>query len=364
MKENQDFSFKKLFRKNILSLSAYQSARMSFNSLSEKVHLLNANESPYLPFNSTKAYNLYPEPQPRKIKEIVSKLYEVSSEQMLITRGSDEAIDLLIRAFCEPREDSILVFSPTFGMYEFYANIQDVNLIDIPLDKKNFYQLDFSKISKIDKSKIKLIFLPNPSAPLGHLIRREDILRLYDMFKETSILVLDEAYIEFSNSKSFTDELLNKTNLVILRTFSKAYSMAGLRMGFCIGHENLILILKNILSPYPLSVSSIDFVLKCLSKESLGYIKKNIKVIIEERKKLEVNLKKLSFVKRIFPSDTNFIFLELKNAIQVLEWCSKFHFILRSFNSKMRNTIRVSIGTPEVNCNLIEVLKNYDRLNK
>ena len=361
MQENFEF-LKKIFRTNILSLQPYSSARTETSKIELKSHLfLNANENPYCPFGSKNDYNLYPQPQPQKLKKIMTELYEIQEEQILITRGSDESIDILVRAFCEPSQDAIVICNPTFGMYKFYANIQNAKIYDIPLDRANNFQIDLNEFYKINKKNIKLIFLPNPSAPLGHLLKEEDILTLCKVFDKTAILAVDEAYIEFSTRSSLVKKLLHFPNLIVLRTLSKAYAMAGLRLGFCIGNQQIIQLLKPLLSPYPLSAATIDFACQALTKEGLSFIYQNIQKIIQERKKLEREIQNFSFIEKIYPSETNFLFIQVKDCKKLLNFFEQNHIIFRSFHSIMKNCIRISIGSPEQNQKLLVVFHRYNK---
>ena len=360
MQESFEF-LKKILRKNILSLKPYSSARSETNKIELGSHIfLNANENPYRPFGINNDYNLYHQHQPPKLKKIVTELYQIQEEQILITRGSDEAIDILIRSFCEPLEDAILICNPTFGMYQFYANIQNAKIYDIPLDKTNGFQINLNEFYKINKKNIKLIFLPNPSAPLGHLLKEEDILTLCKIFDKKAMLVIDEAYIEFSKKQSFTKKLIHFPNLIILRTLSKAYAMAGLRLGFCIGSSQIIHLLKPLLSPYPLSAATIDLACKALQQKGLSYAKANIKKIIQGRENLKQEIQNLSFVKKIYPSEANFLFIQVKDSKKLLNFCEQYHMILRSFHSIMKNCIRISVGNPEQNQKLIQVFQQYE----
>ncbi len=354
-----------LARVEIRKFKPYQSAKKIFEDAGyEEKICLDANLNPYPPYptdGSTDGFNYYPEPQPLELKKILTKIYKVDSNNILLTRGGDEAIDLLVRAFCEPQKDSIVICTPTYGMYKISAEIQGADVLDIPLLPNKNFKLDVNGIFEArNNNSIKLIFIPSPNAPLGHLMNKNDILRLCKELSEQALIIIDEAYIEFANEPSFTDFLSKFPNLVVLRTLSKAYAMAGLRIGSCIGNPEIVQLLKNIQAPYPLTIPSINAAIKALQPAGLELVKKYIKELIAERDKLILELGKLPYVKKVFPSVTNFVLFEADNAEDVFDYCSKQGIILRSQTYQLLNTIRISVGTEQNNKKLIEILKKHN----
>jgi histidinol-phosphate aminotransferase len=353
-----------LARPEIRKLQPYQSARLitEQKDIKGKIYL-DANENPYLPYpqdKSTRYFNRYPEQQPKELKKILSSIYKVSPENLLITRGSGEAIDILIRAFCEPKKNSIIICPPTFGLYKVYAQINSVNVFSIPLQQDKKYQLNMDSIIKtIQTNSVKLIFIPSPNAPMGHIMQQQDIISLCKNLSDTSLVVIDEAYIEFAERKSITRFLMQYPNLIVLRTLSKDYAMAGLRIGCCIAAPELIVLLRTILAPYPLCIASIMAAVKALSANGLKLARKNITKIINERKKLENKLTKLSCVRKVYRGKANFVLFQVDDSDDVVNYCAKKGIILRSQSSQLTNCVRVSIGTPTENRKLLKVLNGY-----
>ena len=323
---------KNLIRKNILKLKSYEISKDN-----KKYVLLNANENPY---SYTEFYR-YPNLQ--EILNKVSKLYNVNENNIFVSNGSDGAIDILIRTFCEPKVDNILILKPSFSMYKVYADIQNIKTAEIPLTEKNNYQLDVKKISSKVNKNTKIIFISNPSAPMGHCFKSKDI---EDLCKLKTIIVIDEAYIEFSKEKSFIQKLSKYKNLVILRTLSKAYGMAGLRIGFAISNPKIISYLRAVSSPYSVSSLSLKTACEYLDK------KPKIDLIVKERERVFNELKKLKFLK-LFKSDTNFIFIQTDYIDKIKEIMEKNSIKLRYFNYG----IRISIGLKEENDKMLNVFK-------
>ena len=321
-----------LVRKNILKLKPYVVAPLKKGDI-----ILNANENPY----SLTEFNRYPELD--KLLKIVSNLYKVKEDNILVSNGSDGAIDILIKTFCEPKKDNIIVLKPCFSMYKNYADIQDVKTIEVPLKKENKYQLNVEEIKKKVNKNTKIIFISNPSAPLGHAFRTSD---LNELAKLNVILVIDEAYIEFSKENSFVEKINRYKNIVVLRTLSKAYGMAGLRIGFAISNKENINYLRAVSSPYPISSASIKICLNILNK------KLNINILIKERERVSKELKKFKFLK-VFDSCTNFLFIETKYMKDIQKIMEKHKIKLRYFPFG----IRLSIGTKEENDKVLACFK-------
>ncbi len=339
-------NIERLVRKNILELKPYSSARDEFVGAAEI--FLDANENPF-----PSPYNRYPDPLQRELKNELSKIKGVDPTKIILGNGSDEPIDLLIRAFCEPNADSILITPPTYGMYKVCADINAVNVQIASLTSD--FQLDLESINSTIDETTKIIFLCSPNNPSGNLLKEEDIKKIITTFN--GLVVLDEAYIDFSSFAGFSQYLNQYPNLVILQTLSKAWGLAGLRLGMCFASKEIIGILNKIKYPYNLNVSTQSLVLEKLKYED--EIKKNISVILEERNQLRNALSSLDFVENVYPSDANFLLVKVMDAKGIYNQLMQKGIILRDRSSVTlcENCLRITIGTPEENKTLIENLK-------
>lgn len=337
----------KLIRKNILSLKPYSSARDEFEG--ENGIFLDANENPFGELNR------YPDPTQRKIKERLSELNQISTENIFLGNGSDEVIDLAFRIFCEPKKDKVLTFSPTYGMYEVSANINDVELIN--LDLNDNFQIDLETLKPyFEDENLKIIFICSPNNPTGNSIK--NIKYILENFN--GIVFIDEAYIDFSPEESFRNQIKNYPNLIVSQTFSKAWGMASVRVGIAYASEEIIKFYNKVKPPYNISQLNQDAILNTLNDEKINQVSENIKIILEEKKSLIQNLKKLNLVKTIFPSDANFILIEVDNADSVYQELVNQNVIIRNRNSVIKNCLRITVGSPDENKKLIETLQNID----
>lgn len=336
-------NIEQLVRKNIISMKPYSSARDEF--VGDAEIFLDANENPF-----PSPYNRYPDPLQRDLKVALGKIKNIDPSQIFLGNGSDEPIDLLIRAFCEPNKDSILITPPTYGMYKVCADINAVKIYEAPLTTD--FQLDLRKVSEMIDDITKIIFLCSPNNPSGNLLKAEDIKKIITTFK--GLVVLDEAYIDFSTFVGFRQYLNQYPNLIILQTLSKAWGLAGLRLGMCFASKEIIDILNKIKYPYNINVSTQSIVLDKLKAES--EIKKNIKVILKERKTLHKHLSDFDWVKEVFPSDANFLLVKVSDAKRIYNEMINKGIILRDRSSVTlcENCLRITIGTPEENKVLIE----------
>jgi histidinol-phosphate aminotransferase len=346
LKKQLRFDVTTLVRKNILNMKPYSSARDEFKGSADVY--LDANENP----NPT-AYNRYPDPLQLHVKEQIAKLKGVPAKQIFLGNGSDEAIDLLIRAFCEPTIDSILIAEPTYGMYSVCAEVNNVAIQKVLLTET--FDINTKTILTEVNSNTKLIFLCSPNNPSGNLLNREDIETILNNFN--GLLVIDEAYIDFAKSKSFTDDLKDYPNVVVLQTFSKAWGLAGLRLGMCYASQEIIDILNKIKYPYNINVQTQQLALEALGRKE----EKNrwVDVIISERGKLAKELSALKIVDTVFPSDSNFLLVRVKDANYAYEALMGKGIIVRNRSSVKlcNNCIRITIGTSEENIKLIQALK-------
>jgi histidinol-phosphate aminotransferase len=335
-----------LVRRNILSMKPYASARDEFKG--EADIFLDANENPY-----PSPYNRYPDPLQWRVKEKLAAIKGVNPEQVFLGNGSDEAIDLIIRAFCEPNQDSILITEPTYGMYSVCAEVNAVKVQQVLLTPD--FDLDLEPIPNAFDATTKVLFLCSPNNPTGNLLDHQKIKEVLKRFY--GLVVVDEAYIDFAKSKSFVLELAHYPNLVVLQTFSKAWGLAGLRLGMCFASPEIIRILNKIKYPYNVNIRTQELALDAMEHE----IKKNewVKEILEQRGKMETALRKLSITKEVFPSDANFLLVRVKEAQETYRQLMNMGIIIRD-RSKVAlcfNCLRITVGTPEENERLVEALR-------
>lgn len=334
-----------LLRKNILTLLPYSSARDEYTG--EAMVFLDANENP---FNAP--YNRYPDPLQQKLKMKVSELKQIPKANIFLGNGSDEPIDLLIRAFCEPGTDNIVTIDPTYGMYKVAADISGVELRKVSLT--NNFQLDTDLVLLATDKNTKLIFLCSPNNPTGNSLEKESIIQLINSFN--GIVILDEAYTDFAPGKSFLPELKNYPNLIILQTFSKAWGMAGIRLGMAFASAEIINVLNKIKYPYNLNILTQEKALELLAQKER--VEKWIKLLIEEREKMAKRLKKFPFVVKIYPSDANFLLIKMHDAKGIYNYLVESGIIVRDRSTVhlCNNSLRITVGTPEENNKLLEVL--------
>ncbi|WP_438965070.1 histidinol-phosphate transaminase [Flavobacterium sp.] len=327
-----------LIRKNIQNMQPYSSARDEYEG--KEGIFLDANENPF------GSLNRYPDSNPWRLKQILSSQKKVKSSEILIGNGSDEIIDLVQRVFCEPKEDAIIVCPPTYGMYEVYAAVNNLEVIKINLTTD--YQLNLDAI--LDQ-KAKMIYVCSPNNPTGNVL--ENIESILQNFK--GIVFVDEAYIEFSNVPSLVGKINQYPNLIVSQTFSKARGLAAARIGIAYANEIIIEALEKIKPPYNISQLNQDAAV--LSLANADALKTNIAVLIQEREKLENNLVSLDFVTKVYPSQANFILVEMKNATKIFNQLIEQQIITRNRTSVVKNCIRITVGTPKENEQLLYALQ-------
>ncbi len=339
-----------LVRKNILNFKPYKSAR----TLSMEGVLLDANENSFgSVLENNLSLNRYPDPMQYSIRDKLSKHLNINYKNLILGVGSDEIIDLLIRIFCVPGKDSVVVTEPTYGMYRVVCNINDVSVLTVPLN--NRFQIDVKKTLNEITRHTKLIFLCSPNNPTGNRISKKSIYNLLKKFN--GIVVVDEAYIDFSEENSLIHEVKNYRNLVVLRTFSKAWGLAGVRAGYAVADELIIKLLFKVKAPYNLNKLTLQVITEALA--NISRKKQLVKKINAEKEKLSSVLNKLRGVQKVFYSDANFILFRVKNAKRVYEKLSSEGIIVRdlSSNPKLINCLRVTVGTPKENKLFISKLK-------
>ncbi len=355
----------KHIRAHYKTMQGYSSAGME-SGKNQGVIYLNANENPY-EIAGLEGLNRYPEPQPLALLEAYAQNYGVDNSQIVMTRGADEALVILTKIFCEPNADKILISTPTFGMYAVDANAMPVGVLDVPLIKENgTFALDKDNIieqaTNADNN-IKILFICSPNNPTGTSFAHEDIIDICEALEGHCVVVLDEAYAEFSKTGSMALDLDSTPNLIILRTLSKGYSLAGMRMGcmLCGDEDFITLVRTKAMDAYPLPIMSIEAAFHVLSPEIKEVVHENIEKILGERERMEKELKKSNKINHIYPSDANFLLIELDNAKEFCEYMEENNVILRDFSSKAqtKNCIRLSIGTKEENDKVLELLQSF-----
>lgn len=333
-----------LIRPNIRSLSPYTSARDEFKG--EANAWLDANEIPF------GALNRYPDPYQQELKKALSAETGIPADQLFIGNGSDEVIDLLFRLFVKPGTDKVLTFSPTYGMYQVSAGINDAELIEIPLDSQ--FQIDLERTDPfLDDPTLKLIFICSPNNPTGNLISEKDIREILNVFK--GIVVIDEAYIDFANSPSWNQVLTSYPNLVVTQTFSKARGLAAARLGIAFANTEIIEWLNRIKPPYNVSLLNQRAGIECLKNAKV--YQNEVQRILSERNRVMVELMRIDIIRRVYPSDANFILLEVENATNIYEQLISKGIVVRNRSRLIPNTLRVTIGTGEENNLFLNELK-------
>lgn len=349
----------KLIRPHYRELQGYVSAGMEVEK-NDSLIFMNANENPYA-LAGLEGFNRYPKPQPPELLSAYTQAYNVKPEHIVATRGADEAIVTLVKLFCEPGKDSIIINPPTFGMYGVDARAMPAPVIDIPLIKNgNDFTLDKDNIIAQSKN-AKLIFICSPNNPTGTSFDHNVIAEICTATAGQSIIILDETYAEFSENGSMSNQLETLPNLIILRTLSKSYALAGMRMGcFLCGDKDFIALTKSkALDAYPLPHESIKAAIQAIAQKDEAM--RNIATLIAERKRMQNALDKFDVIRTIFKSDANFLLLEMDRAADFIAYSKTQNVILRDFSSKpeTKDCIRISISTPEQNNLVLELLEKF-----
>ncbi len=338
----------KLLRNNIRSLQPYSCARDEFKG--EASVYLDANENPY-----NAPFNRYPDPLQWEVKEQITRVKGVPAENIFLGNGSDEPIDLLFRAFCEPRIDNVVAIEPTYGMYKVSANINDVEYRKVILDEN--FQFSADKLLDATNLYTKIIWLCSPNNPTGNSLDRAEIIKLLTSFE--GIVVLDEAYIDFASEGSFSEMLSHYPNLVILQTFSKAWGSAAIRLGMAFASKEIIAVLNKIKYPYNINILTQKQALSALKNDA--QVKQWVKTLLTERTVLVEALKQLPIVQHIYPTDANFVLVRVDDANALYHYLVDKSIIVRNRNtvSLCLGCVRITVGTPEENQILLEELKKF-----
>lgn len=341
-----------LIRPTIKALKPYSSARDEFQGNSDAMVFLDANENPF-----ENGVNRYPDPQQRSVRSLLSKIKNISQQNILLGNGSDEVLDLIYRVFCEPNQDNIITLPPTYGMYSVLANINAVEIKTVQLD--NNFQPKVDQILNTATSNSKLLFLCSPNNPTGNSFEAKSIERLIKEFK--GIVVIDEAYIDFSNEESWVSRLSEFPNLIVTQTLSKAYGMAGIRLGICYASEDIISVLNRIKPPYNVNELTQQKAIAQLEQNMLT--KQQVADILKERNILTGKLETVSFISKIYPSDANFVLAKVDDATKRYNQLIEKGIVIRNRTTQpgCENCLRFTIGTPEENEKLIKELLSISK---
>jgi histidinol-phosphate aminotransferase len=343
-----------LARPEIRTLQPYSSARME---ASEGQIMLNANESAWEPMGDAGlGCNRYPDPQPEALLQALAALYGINREQLFVGRGSDEAIDLLVRAFCRAGQDAILIQPPTFGMYAVSARIQNAAVIEVPLTER--FTVDVQALLSAVTSSVKLVFLCTPNNPSGKSIPRKDIEHIAKALIGKALLVVDEAYVEFSDEGSVADLINRYENLAVLRTLSKAWALAGARIGSLLANPDVIALIRRIMPPYPLPLPCVAAALSELAPSGQAAARENVAIVREQRAVMRAALSRVPGVREVLSSDANFLAVRFDDAGTIYQRLLKAGIVVRDVRRypKLGDALRITLGTPEENARVLTVL--------
>ncbi|WP_159023230.1 histidinol-phosphate transaminase [Formosa sp. L2A11] len=336
-----------LLRPSIKALKAYSSARDEFQKETSNMVFLDANENPY-----NNGINRYPDPYQHGVKDILSEIKNVSKSQILLGNGSDEVLDLIVRAFCEPNKDNIITLPPTYGMYEVLANLNAVAIKKVLLSES--FQPEVDQILNVADANSKILFLCSPNNPSGNSFKDHEVETLLKKFE--GIVIIDEAYIDFSSQESWLERLEEFPNLIITQTLSKAYAMAGIRLGICYASEEIISVLNTIKPPYNINVLTQNKAVELLNQREI--VSNEVDSILIERSKMISDLKLISYIEKIYPSDANFILVKVDDATTRYNQLIKEGVVVRNRTTQplCENCLRLTVGTPLENKTLITAL--------
>ncbi len=347
----KEFNINNLVRENIKNIQSYSSARDEFTESTSEMVFLDANENPF-----ENGVNRYPDPQQKSVKEKLSELKNVSTDNILLGNGSDEVLDLIFRAFCEPNKDEVIILPPTYGMYKVLANINAVIVKEIYLTES--FQPNTKTILSSAKKESKILFLCSPNNPTGNSFSNEEVEKLLRQFK--GLVVIDEAYIDFSEQESWLNRLEEFPNLIISQTLSKAYGMAGIRLGICYASTAIIKVLNSIKPPY--NVNELTQQRAVGQLNTLDIVKEQIQELKTLKNRLMSELKNIKFIEKVYPSDANFLLIKVDDATKRYDTLIKKGIVIRNRTKEpfCENCLRITIGTEKENKKLIEILKKLN----
>jgi histidinol-phosphate aminotransferase len=345
-----------LARPEILALKPYEHA--AWDPALERLH---ANEAPWPPLAHAgdAPLNRYPEPQPRALVARLAALYGVEPSRLLVGRGSDEAIDLLTRAFCAAGHDSVVVCPPTFGMYAVAASIQGASVIDVPLRRDAGFALDTPAVIAALRPGVKLVYLCSPNNPTGNLIPETDVVAVLRAAAGRALVVVDEAYMEFAGSPGFASRLDEFPHLVVLKTLSKAHGLAGARIGALLAMPQVVALLRKIIPPYAIPQPTVEAVMQALEEPQLAVTRERVATVVHERERLAVALAATPGVERVWPSAGNFLLVDFADAGAAFTAICGAGLLVRDFRSKpgLARALRITVGSPTQNDRLIRSLQ-------
>jgi histidinol-phosphate aminotransferase len=346
------FELDKLVRPNIKTLKPYSSAKDEYTGAAKI--LLDANENS-LGSPLTKWYNRYPDPYQKQLKEKLAFVKQIAANQIFIGNGSDECIDILFRTFCEPGKDNIIICPPTYPMYEVSGNINDIAVQKAPLLLD--YQLNVAHIEQLVNANTKIIWICSPNNPTGNSLDRIDIETILNHFD--GIVVVDEAYINFSKQKSFVQSLIDYPNLVVLQTLSKAWGLAGLRLGMCFASPDIIGYMNKVKAPYNINIVTQELALQAL--EEVGQVNDMIQLLVDMRNALAEVIASMPHVIQVFPSDTNFILVKIPQARKLYEFLMSKGIIVRDRSALelCEDSLRITVGTEQQNTLLVDAMYEW-----
>ncbi len=346
------FELDKVVRPNIKTLKPYSSAKDEYTG--EAKVLLDANENS-LGSPLTKWYNRYPDPYQSELKDKMAFVKQIASNQIFLGNGSDECIDILFRTFCEPGKDNIIICPPTYPMYEVGANINDIAIQKAPL--LSDYQLNVAHIEQLVNERTKIIWICSPNNPTGNSLDRIDIETILNHFD--GLVVVDEAYINFSKQKSFVQSLIDYPNLVVLQTLSKAWGLAGLRLGMCFASPEIVGYMNKVKAPYNINQVSQELALKAL--EEVGQVNDMIQLLVDMRIALADVIASMPHVTKVFPSDTNFLFVKIPHARKLYEYLLTQGIIVRDRSTLelCEDSLRITVGTEQENTALVDAMYEW-----
>ncbi|MBW8241498.1 histidinol-phosphate transaminase [Muricauda oceani] len=347
----EGFDLNKLVRESVRKLQPYSSARDEYVSDGSEMLFLDANENPF-----DNGVNRYPDPYQRSLKSLLAEQKGLSERQILLGNGSDEVLDLIFRAFCEPNQDNIISLPPTYGMYKVLAGINAVENREVLLTTD--FEPNVDEIQNVVDANSKLLFICSPNNPTGNAFKKEGIQKLLESF--SGLVVIDEAYIDFSKDESWLSALKTYPNLIVTQTLSKAYGLAGIRLGICYASEEIIGVLNKIKPPYNVNQLTQQQALQRVLNQDL--VKQEVQQILDEREELIKALNGLEFVKELYPTDANFVLAKVDDANKRYQQLLEKQVVVRNRSTQplCENTLRFTVGTPEENKKLIAILKELN----
>ncbi len=349
-------SITSLARPEIQALHAYEAAEQVDDTIR-----LNANESPqiYPSGDFRRPLNRYPEVRPQRLQAALAERFGCDASQLLVTRGSSEAIDLVIRTFCRAGQDSVLTPSPSFSMYRHYAEVQGAGVVEVQTAAESDFVIDVDALLAACDDLTKVIFVCSPNNPTGTSLPQAELLRLLERRSDLSAVVVDEAYIEFGDQSSAIELLDTYPNLLVLRTLSKALGFAGARCGAVVGSADVISMLNAVQAPYALATPVVEYVEDALGNEQLNIASQAVAQVISERSRLMSSVASLDFISKVWPSEANFFLTRADDALAVVEHCKAHKILLRHFGGNLSDCIRITVGSRQDNDALLAALNSF-----